>query len=67
MAEGAYAANTLRAQEARGAIFQAFCARRASCFFRRIQPGYARLSLDAPDIKKDIFQETLAANTGIPQ
>src|SRR5258708_40264619 len=31
-AEGAYAANTLRAQKADGAIFQAFCERRGESF-----------------------------------
>jgi integrase len=32
MAEGAYSANTLRAQQADGAIFQAFCERRGESF-----------------------------------
>jgi len=32
MAEGAYSANTLRAQKADGAIFQAFCERRGESF-----------------------------------
>src|ERR1039457_7090850 len=32
MAEGAYSANTLRAQKADGAIFQAFCVRRSESF-----------------------------------
>src|SRR6202049_1792573 len=32
MAEGAYSANTLRAQKADGAIFQAFCDRRGESF-----------------------------------
>ena len=32
MAEGAYSANTLRAQKADGAIFQAFCERRGELF-----------------------------------
>src|SRR6202171_4744959 len=32
MAEGAYSANTLRAQKADGAIFQVFCERRGESF-----------------------------------
>jgi hypothetical protein len=32
MVEGAYSANTLRAQKANGAIFQAFCERRGESF-----------------------------------
>ena len=32
MAEGAYSANTLRAQQPDGAIFQAFCERRGESF-----------------------------------
>jgi site-specific recombinase XerD len=32
MAEGAYSANTLRAQKADGAIFQAFCEERGESF-----------------------------------
>jgi len=37
MAEGAYSANTLRAQKADGAIFQVFCEGAASRFFQRPQ------------------------------
>jgi hypothetical protein len=42
MAEGAYAANTLRAQKADGAIFQAFCeGRAANHFFRQTPQPFA--------------------------
>lgn len=34
MAEGAYSANTLRAQKADGAIFQAFCESRGESYLR---------------------------------
>ena len=44
MAEGAYSANTLRAQKADGAIFQAYCESWASPICRRIPKTSARLS-----------------------
>jgi hypothetical protein len=43
MAEGAYSANTLRAQKADGAIFQAFCDERGESFLPadpRIIPAF---------------------------
>src|SRR5260370_3268321 len=45
MAEGAYAANTLRAQKADGAIFQAFCEERGESYLPA-DPGTIRAFIE---------------------
>src|ERR1700694_5525448 len=45
MAEGAYSANTLRAQKADGAIFQAFCESRGEPYLPAV-PGTIRAFID---------------------
>src|SRR5450755_1326202 len=45
MAEGAYAANTLRAQQADGALFQAFCDQRGESFLPA-DPGTIRAFIE---------------------
>jgi hypothetical protein len=42
MAAGAYSKNTVRAQKADGAIFQAFCEGREWCSFRRARGRFGR-------------------------
>jgi hypothetical protein len=53
MAEGAYSANTLRAQKGDGAIFHVFCEGAASRFCRRIrQPSAPSSSMKWLDLAK---------------
>src|SRR5580692_7937660 len=53
MAEGAYSANTLRAQKADGAIFQAFCESRRESY----------LPADPKTIRKRVFSSRGCAET----